>query len=114
MLLAEDNLVNQKVVQQMLAKLGCDADIAQNGRETVRMLTRRHYDLVVMDVQMPEIDGLEATRLIRINDHIEQPYIIAMTANVMEGDEQSCLEAGMDDFVPKRWLEREKSPSPYA
>lgn len=100
-LLAEDNLVNQKVAQQMLAKLGCDADIAQNGRETVRMLTQRHYDLVFMDVQMPEIDGLEATRLIRINDHIEQPYIIAMTANVMEGDKQSCMEAGMNDFVPK-------------
>ena len=100
-LLAEDNLVNQKVAQQMLAKLGCQADIAQNGRETVRMLTQRHYDLVFMDVQMPEVDGLEATRLIRVNDQIEQPYIIAMTANVMDGDRQSCTEAGMDDFVAK-------------
>lgn len=100
-LLAEDNLVNQKVAQQMLAKLGCRTDIAHNGKETVRMLTQRHYDLVFMDVQMPEIDGLEATRLIRINDHIDQPYIIAMTANVMDGDKQSCTDAGMDDFVAK-------------
>lgn len=95
-LLAEENLVNQKVAQQMLTKLGCDADIAQKGCETVRMLTQQHYDWVFMDVQMPAVDGRKATRLIRINDAIVQPYIIAMTANVMEGDKQSC----MDDFVP--------------
>ena len=100
-LLAEDNMINQKVAMQMLKKLGCAADIAQNGRETVHMLTENEYDLVFMDVQMPEVDGLEATRLIRINDDIIQPYIVAMTANVMQEDREVCRAAGMNDFVAK-------------
>lgn len=100
-LLAEDNMINQKVAIQMLKKLGCAADIAHNGRETVHMLSENEYDLVFMDVQMPEVDGLEATRLIRVNDHITQPYIVAMTANVMQEDREVCREAGMNDFVAK-------------
>jgi PAS domain S-box-containing protein len=100
-LLAEDNLVNQKVAQHMLVKLGCNADLAQNGRETVQMLSQRRYDVVFMDVQMPEVDGLQATRLIRLNDDIDQPYIIAMTANAMDQDRADCAAAGMDDFVAK-------------
>jgi len=100
-LLAEDNMINQKVAQQMLKKLGCIADLAQNGRETVHMLSANVYDLVFMDIQMPEIDGLEATRLIRINNDISQPYIVAMTANVMQEDRDVCRAAGMDDFVAK-------------
>ena len=100
-LLAEDNAINQKVAQQMLKKLGCVPDVAQNGRETVHMMTEKEYDLIFMDVQMPEVDGLEATRLIRINEDISQPYIVAMTANVMHEDRETCRTAGMDDFVAK-------------
>jgi CheY-like chemotaxis protein len=85
----------------MLVKLGCNADLAQNGRETVQMLSQRRYDVVFMDVQMPEVDGLEATRLIRLNGDIDQPYIIAMTANAMDQDRADCAAAGMDDFVAK-------------
>ncbi|MFT4631012.1 MAG: PAS domain S-box-containing protein [Candidatus Pseudothioglobus sp.] len=100
-LLAEDNIVNQKVARQILLKLGCNADVAQNGREAIQMLSQRQYDVVFMDVQMPEVDGLEATRLIRVLDDDDQPYIIAMTANAMAEDRQICREAGMDDFVAK-------------
>jgi CheY-like chemotaxis protein len=100
-LLAEDNAINQKVAQQMLKKLGCVADVAQNGRETLHMMSEKEYDLVFMDVQMPEVDGLEATRLIRVNSDISQPYIVAMTANVMQEDREICRTAGMDDFVAK-------------
>ena len=65
------------------------------------MLTQQHYQLVLMDVQMPELDGLEATRCIRMSDTSDQPYIIAMTANAMSGDRESCLDAGMNDFIAK-------------
>ena len=101
MLVAEDNLVNQKVALQMLKKMGLQADVAGNGREAVHMLSQQHYHLVFMDVQMPELDGLEATRWIRIEESIEQPYIIALTANAMTGDRESCLDAGMNDFIAK-------------
>jgi signal transduction histidine kinase/DNA-binding response OmpR family regulator len=100
-LVAEDNPVNQKVAVQMLHKLGLEADVAVNGLEAVHMLSERHYDLVFMDVQMPELDGLEATRCIRITDDLAQPYIIAMTANVLADDRAACTDAGMDDFIPK-------------
>ncbi len=101
-LLAEDNAVNQKLALRLLAQLGYRADVAGNGLEVITALERQTYDIVLMDVQMPELDGLEATR--RIRAHWIQPagpHIIAMTANAMEGDREACLAAGMDDYVSK-------------
>ena len=99
-LLAEDNIVNQKVAMKMLERLGYQADIAANGEEVLKALKDRPYDIVLMDVQMPEMDGLEATRRIRSASGC-QPYIIAMTAHAMKGDREVCLEAGMNDYVSK-------------
>lgn len=101
-LLVEDNIINQKVVSRMLQKLGYRPDIASNGLEGVQSLVRQTYDLVLMDVQMPEMDGLEASRQIRkLNQQIQQPYIIALTANALQGDREMCLDAGMDAYLSK-------------
>ena len=100
-LLTEDIPLNQKVALQMLSTYGYQADIANNGKEAVDALQKRDYDLVFMDVQMPEMDGLEATGRIRSNETIQQPYIIAMTAHAMQGDREECLSAGMDDYISK-------------
>jgi CheY-like chemotaxis protein len=101
-LLAEDNLVNQKVALRMLNRLGYEADVVDNGAQALQALQAAEYDIIFMDVQMPEMDGLEATRRIRQDDSISnRPYIIAMTAAAMQLDKEKCLEAGMDDFVPK-------------
>jgi CheY-like chemotaxis protein len=100
--LAEDNLVNQKVITQMLGKLGCQADVAGNGAQAVAAAARKDYDLVFMDVQMPEMDGYEATARIRqIVPRQRQPYIVALTANAMAGDQEKCLAAGMDAYLTK-------------
>jgi CheY-like chemotaxis protein len=99
-LVAEDNPVNQRVAQGLLSKLGIEADLAENGREAVQKIAAQYFDVVLMDVQMPEVDGLEATRLIRDTD-LPQPHIIAMTANAMKEDRERCLEVGMDDFLAK-------------
>ena len=100
-LVAEDNPVNQKVACALLKKLGILADVVANGREVVEKLQRQSYDIVFMDVQMPEVDGLEATLLIRRSETLTQPHIIAMTANVMPEDRDRCTNVGMDDFVAK-------------
>lgn len=100
-LVAEDNVVNQTVARSMLKKLGMHADTAANGREAIEMMTQRDYALIFMDVQMPEIDGLEATRLIRLEEAHPAPYIVAMTANARPEDRADCLDAGMNDFVGK-------------
>jgi PAS domain S-box-containing protein len=101
-LLAEDNPVNQKVALHMLARLGYRADTAADGLEAVSAVRRQHYDIVLMDVQMPELDGMEATRQIKSGPTPgRMPWIIALTANAMEGDREQCERAGMDDYLSK-------------
>jgi PAS domain S-box-containing protein len=99
-LVAEDNSSNQKVAVQMLKKLGFRADIAASGREVLEAMDRQNYDVILMDVQMPEMDGLEATRIIR-ERFADQPYIIAITAHALNGDKERCLGTGMDDYLAK-------------
>ena len=99
-LVAEDNLINQKMILRVLEKLGFQPLLATNGSEVIAMLDKQFYDVILMDVQMPEMDGLEATRYIRQHSS-KQPYIIAMTASAMLEDREICLNAGMDDYIAK-------------
>ncbi len=101
-LLAEDNAVNQKLALRLLQRMGYRADVAGNGIEVLESLERQPYDLLLMDVQMPEMDGLEATRrIVQRWPSSQRPRIVAMTANAMQGDREQCLAAGMDDYVTK-------------
>ena len=121
LLLAEDNLVNQKVAIGLLRKLGYTCDVVADGLEVLRALEVGRYDLILMDGQMPGLDGYETTRRLR-QQGVRIP-IVAMTANAMSGDRERCLEAGMDDFVSKpvstdaleaalqRWLGRSREHS---
>ena len=99
-LLAEDNLINQKLATRVLNKLGFEIEIANNGRQAVDMLQAKSYDVILMDVLMPEMDGLEATRYIRKNS-LHQPIIVAMTANALPEDREECIRAGMNDYISK-------------
>jgi len=124
-LLVEDNPVNQMIAQKMLEKVGLTAVVAVNGQDALNVLGMQNFDLILMDCQMPEMDGFEASRIIReqniLNSHQQEIPIIAMTANVMSGDRERCLEAGMSDYIGKpvqldvlkqvlaRWLAREYS-----
>ena len=101
-LLAEDNVVNQKLALRLLQQMGYRADLAANGLEAIECIGRQVYDVVLMDVQMPELDGLEASRRIAARVPLnERPRIVAMTANAMQGDREACLAAGMDDYITK-------------
>jgi CheY-like chemotaxis protein len=101
-LLAEDNVVNQKLALRLLDRMGYRADLAANGLEVIDALERQVYDVVLMDIQMPEMDGLEATRQIITRwAGISRPAIIAMTAGAMEGDREAALAAGMDHYITK-------------
>jgi PAS domain S-box-containing protein len=101
-LLAEDNTVNQKLAQRQLERMGYRADVVANGLEALEAMQRRRYDVILMDVQMPEMDGLEASRAIHEGWPAEQcPRIVAMTANAMQGDREECLAAGMHDYLAK-------------
>ncbi len=122
-LLAEDNAINQKVASKMLERFGQTCDVVGNGIEAVQMCRLIDYDLIFMDMEMPEMDGIEATKmLIKIEDDLAKlPVIIAMTANAMEEDRKKCLDAGMHDFLPKpvklesmqeilkKWFEEKKT-----
>jgi len=99
-LIAEDNQINQQVILHILNKMGYKPDLVENGQEAVEAASQKHYDAILMDMQMPEMDGLEATRIIR-KTLKKQPVIIALTANTMEGDQKECLNAGMDDYIGK-------------
>jgi CheY-like chemotaxis protein len=121
-LLAEDNDINQLVATRLLKKAGFEVEVAGNGLEAVEKVRSRHYDLVLMDIQMPEMDGLTATRVIRKLPGFDELPIVAMTAHAMSGDREESLAAGMNDHITKpinlrelfatlnRWLDKEKRP----
>ena len=101
-LVADDNTVNVKVVTSLLSRLGHSSEVATNGKEVLAAMDRKPFDLVFLDIQMPEMDGLEAARRIRCQDHLrERPWLVALTANAMQSDREECIAAGMNDHVPK-------------
>jgi CheY-like chemotaxis protein len=101
-LIVEDNKFNQIILQRMLESLGVDCDIANNGLECLSIWQERNYDLILMDLNMPGLDGIETTkRILKDAVHEPIPKIIAVTANVLDQDEQRCLDAGMHSFLPK-------------
>jgi CheY-like chemotaxis protein len=101
-LIVDDNTINQKLIMRILKILGEDADIVNNGAEALDAVLKKKYDIVLMDIQMPIMDGYEATRRIRTDVPREnQPIIIAMTANALQGDQEKCIDIGMNDYMSK-------------
>ena len=100
-LLVEDYLPNQKMAKYMLEEMGCDVGLAASGEEALEQLQANHYDVVLMDCQMPEMDGFQATAEIRKHDYGRDIVIVAMTANALQGDREKCLDAGMNDYIGK-------------
>jgi len=101
-LIAEDNVINQKLILRILKSIGYGGEVVNSGKEVVEKVRSSRYDVVFMDVQMPEMDGFEATKKIHETVPKEQwPIIIAMTAHALQGDRERCLEAGMDDYMSK-------------
>jgi len=100
-LLAEDNVINQKVAIGLLRKIGYEADVAYNGHAVIEALERKPYDVILMDCQMPDLDGYETTQLLRADPRYSKIRIVAMTANAMRGESEKCLAAGMDDYLSK-------------
>lgn len=99
-LFAEDYDINQELVKEMLELMDIKVDLADDGREALDLYQKNDYDLVLLDIQMPEVDGLQVAREIRKMSK-KQPVIIAITANALEGDKEDCLNAGMDDYISK-------------
>src|SRR5262245_44793328 len=101
-LVVEDHEINQELMQEMLQRLHCKVDTAKNGREAVEHASKKAYDMIFMDIHMPEMDGYEAAKEIRNRNGGEKhTRIIALTANVLQGTKSKCLEAGMDDYISK-------------
>jgi CheY-like chemotaxis protein len=102
-LLAEDNQVNRRLVELLMTRQGHEVVSVENGRKAVELAEQEHFDLILMDVQMPDMDGLEATRQIRALERAVGGHrpILALTANAMRGDEEVCRQAGMDGYIPK-------------
>jgi CheY-like chemotaxis protein len=100
-LVVEDHFINQELMKEMLDRLQCHVDTAENGREALEKIETGEYDAIFMDLQMPEMDGLQATREIRKRQGEKKIPIIALTANALQGDQKKCLEAGMDDYLAK-------------
>lgn len=107
-LIVEDYFINQEVTKDMLELMDCDVEVIDNGKDALSLMTKNPYDLVLMDLQIPEIDGYDVTRLLRKHENGEKhTLIVALTASALSGDRQKCLEAGMDDYLSKP-LEIEK------
>ena len=99
-LIADDNFVNQKLIERILSRLGYTTVTVSDGSQVLKSLAKKNFDVILMDVRMPEMDGLEATQVIR-QMKLDQPFIIAMTANVMSSDREECINVGMNDYIPK-------------
>lgn len=99
-LIAEDSIINQKLIERILSKLGYHTDIVSDGIQALNSIIKKKYNVILMDIRMPEMNGLEATQHIR-QMTIEQPYIIAMTANALPKDREECLQIGMNDYIAK-------------